>query len=312
MANYTWMTTTALSATAADFGEEVIDNYFDRNVTMKAIKQYGGIVDRQGGKEFTVPVIKEGGSAQWFTRTTKLSDNMPDPVFTKTYEMAYMQVPIKVYWTDEVENSGSKVKIFDFVKTMQDVATQTAELEIETALWRSVALANSILSLPTIVDTAASEGSCDPATYTWNVAQSSTGGSFASNGLDKMQEMLTTLYQENANIDSLFMYSTIYNYYIKAAEDKHVLMNEGSKLGFGVGKVPFCGIPVEIGKYVPTDEIFFIDFSTIKLRRNSKATIMTDWIDMENEVARKAHLLFSMQLYTNNRRRNGKIVDITS
>ena len=91
MANYTWMTTTALSATAADFGKEVMDNYFDRNVTMKAIKKYGGIVDRPGAAEFTVPAIKEGGNAQWFTRASKLNDSMPDPVHTLTYEMKYLQ-----------------------------------------------------------------------------------------------------------------------------------------------------------------------------------------------------------------------------
>ena len=164
MANYTWMTTTALSSTAADFGNELMDNIFDDNPTMKAIKKKGAVIDRSGGKEFTVPAIKEAGTAQWFTRTTKISDNMPDPVHTLTYEMKYFQVPCKVYWTDEVENRGSKVKIFDYTKAQQDVAKMTAETEIEDALWRAVPLANSINSLPQIISATDTLGEDDPAT----------------------------------------------------------------------------------------------------------------------------------------------------
>lgn len=312
MANYTWMTTTALSATAADFGKEVMDNYFDRNVTMKAIKKYDGIVDRSGGLEFTTPVIKDEGNVQWFTRASKVTDTMPDPVFTMTYEMKYAQVPIKIYWTDEVENSGSKVKIFDFVKTQQDVAAKTWEHEFEQAAWRSVPVANSIHSFPELIDTSVSIGGADPSTYTWNVCQSDGTFSFAISGLDKMQEMMTDLYVEDANIDVIFQGATVYNYYIKEAEAKHLLTNDGSKMGFGIGKVPFMGIPMEIGKYVPSGEQYFVDFSTIKLRWNSKATQMTDWHDMENEVARKAHLLYNLQMYCVNRRKNGKHTVITA
>lgn len=312
MANYTWMTTTALSSTAADFGNELMDNVFDANNTLKAIKKYGGLVDRSGGKEFTVPAIKEAGNAQWFTRASKIADTMPDPVHTLTYEMKYFQVPCKVYWTDEVENRGSKTKIFDFVKAQQEVAKMTSETEIEDAIWRAAPLANSCNSIPMLVSATQEVGECDPAAHTWFVSQSDTVGSFATNGIDKMQEMLTDLYVEKAKIDAIFMGPTVYNYYIGEAEDKHLLMNDGSKMGFGIGKVPFAGVPVEIGRAVPSGSIYFLDFSTIKIRRNSAATEMTEWQDMENEMARKAHYLFALQPFIQIRKRNGVLSSITA
>lgn len=312
MANYTWMTTTALSATAADFGKEVMNNFFDSNVTFKAIKKLGGIVDRAGGSEFTVPAIKESGNAQWFTRSTKLNDTMPDPVHTLTYEMKYLQIPIKIYWTDEVENRGSKQKIFDFVKTQKEVASLTAEDEIEAAMWRAVPLADSIHSIPEIIDSTDSLGETDPSIDTWWAAREDAVGSFATNGLDKMQEMLTALHLKKSKLSVIFMGATVYNYFIKEAESKHLLTNDGSKMGFGVGKVPFASIPIEVGTDVTAGEMFFVDMNTIKCRRNSSANAMTEWHDMENELARKAHMLFAMQMYCQIRRRNGKLTGITA
>ena len=306
MGNYaSWMTTTALSATVADFGTEVMDNFFDKNAVMKAIKKYGGLEEKNTGDEFTVPVIKEAGNVQWFTRTTKISDNMPDPVATTEWQMRFCQVPVKVYWTDEVKNRQSKGKLFDYVQTLKDVQKKTYESEMETAFWRATPSANSINSFQTLIDATETVGGLNPTTYTWWVSQTKTTTSFASTGITDMQSFLITLDAEGAKTDVIFMGTTEYGYFLKAVDDRSILQNGANDVGFGIGKVPFNGIPVEISNKLTSGEAYYIDFSTIKLRVNKGATTMTAWVDMENEVARKAHYLYCQELYSNNRRRNG-------
>ena len=306
MGNYaSWMTTTALSATAADFGNDVQDNFFDRNSVMKAIKKYGGYEEKNTGDEFTTPVIKEGGDVQWFTRTTKISDNMPDPVQSAEWQMKFAQVPVKVYWTDEVKNRSSKGKIFDYTKTLKEVQQKTYDNEMETAFWRGSPTANSINSFATLISPSTTVGGLAPGSYTWWVSQTKTTSSFASTGIRDMQEFLITLYSEGANIDVIFMSTTDYGYFLRSVDDRSILTNGASDVGFGIGKVPFNNVPVEISNKLTAGSAYYIDFSTIKLRVNKSATTMTEWANMENEVARKAHYLYCMELYTNNRRRNG-------
>jgi len=306
MGNYaSWMTTTTLAATVADFGREVTDNFFDKNSVMKAIKKYGGLEKKNTGDEFTTNVIKSGGDVQWFKRATKIQDNMPDPVQVAEWQMRFCQVPVKVYWTDEVKNRQSKGKLFDFTKTLKDVQKKSYANEMETAFWRASPLANSINSIPNCVSATDTVGGLDPSTYTWWVSQTKTTTSFAASGITDMQNFLITLDQENANIDVIFMGTTEYGYFLKEVDDRSILTNGANDVGFGIGKVPFNGIPVEISNKLTSGEMYYLDFSTIKLRVNQGATTMLPWIQMENEIARKTHYLYCQELHINNRRRNG-------
>lgn len=306
MGNYvSWMTTTALAATVADFGDEVMDNFFTRNSVMKAIKKYGGLEEKNTGDEFTTDIIKSGGDVQWFTRSTKINDNMPDPVVPAEWQMRFAQVPVKVYWTDEVKNRQSKGKIFDFVKTLKDVQKMTYEKEMETAFWRASPVANSINSFVTLISATDTVGGRNPSTDTWWVSQTKTTSSFASTGITDMQDFLITLYNQKSNIDVIFMGSTEYGYFLKAVDDRSILTNGANDVGFGIGKVPFNSVPVDVSNQLTNGKAYYIDFSSIKLRYNKGATTMTDWVQMENEVARKSHYLYCQELYTNNRRANG-------
>jgi hypothetical protein len=320
MGNYaSWMTTTALSMNAAEFGNEIMDSYFNRNKTLAAIAKYEGVEDRSTGDEFTWPVSKEGGTAQWFSRATKISDNMPDPILTTEWQMKFFQVPVKVYYTDEVKNRQSKTKVFDFVKAHQSVAKDTAEETIDSGLWAATSVSDAPNSIPELVDASTTVGGAAPAAWTdvdgnngWASDNTYSSYSFASAGIDNMHSTLITLYNRNSNVDVIFMGTTVYGYFMKAAEDKHILTNTGTTMGFGIGKIPFSGYPVEVGPNVTTDAIYFLDLSTLRVRRNKGATTMTPWQDMENEFARKSHYIHCLCFYIKNRRKNAKHTSITA
>lgn len=316
--NVTWMTTTALSKNAPDFGNEIMDSYFNRNKTLAAIQKYGGVEDRNSGGEFTWPISKEGGIGQWFSRTDKLSDNQSDPVTTSTWRMKFFQVPVKVYWTDEVENRQSKTKIFDYTKALQDVAKDTAEYTIDSALWAASSASNQPFSIPELVNTTGTVGGLAQNAWTdqasangWASLNTSTY-SFASAGLDNMNDTLIQLYNRSANTDVIFMGQSVYQYYFKSAEDKHVLMNNGTNMGFGIGKIPYAGIPVDCGPNVTDNGMFFLDLKTFRVRRNKGATTMTEWMQMENEPAKKAHYMHCLAFYCKSRRRNAYHDTITA
>ena len=215
----------------------------------------------------------------------------------------------------EKRNNQGEAKLIDL---LQAKTTQT-EMSLRDSL--SVAAfgdgtgngGKDLTGLQALVSCTSTLGGLAPATYTWwkgNVTTSA--GSFATNGLNKMRTTFNNISFGNDKPDFIVTDQTTFEYFEKSLQPQERYSNTKAA-NSGFLNLTFKGIPVVFDRDCITGYMYFLNSNAMNLVVHSEADFKTgEFITPENQDASTAIVLFQGNLTTNNRRKLGVIQGFTS
>lgn len=171
----------------------------------------------------------------------------------------------------------------------------------------------NLTGLAALVSTTATVGGLAPATFTWwqgNVTTSA--GSFAATGIDKMRTTFNNITFGNDKPDSIFTDQTTFEYYEKALQPQE-RFSGNAVADAGFMNITFKGIPVVFDRSCTAGYMYFLNSKYLSFVVHEDADFSTGpFITPENQDVSTAMILLQANLTTNNRRKLGVIQGITA
>lgn len=171
----------------------------------------------------------------------------------------------------------------------------------------------NLTGLKALISSTATVGGLSPTTYTWWKSDvTSSAGSFAANGVDKMRTAFNNITYGNDKPDSIFTTQTIYEYYEKSQEPKErYASNTVADAGFM--NLMFKGVPVIFDRACTDGYMYLLNSKYLSFVVHSDADFSTGpFVTPENQDVSTANILFQGNLTTNCRRKLAVITGITA
>jgi len=310
----TTIDTVALTTSLADYRRILVDNVYNDVVMLKLANQAGNKQMIDGGLSIVSLVIKEkqddGG---FYLGADVLNNNQGDDTTQVEFRWQNAYEPIQITRDEERQNSGSMHKIIDLVAAKTQMAEKAIKDRLDQALSTPVAEANNLIDIDTLVDTG-TLGTINGATSTWWQATETASGSFAAQGLTDM----TTLYyaiSSSSVMDNptvILTNKTIFQYFEQTRLPLERISNTMTA-NAGFENLTFKGKPVIYGNYIGAGYLYMLNMNYINLAVDSATDmITTPFLSPTNQTVKVAYILWRGQMYTNNRRRQGKLTGITA
>jgi len=171
----------------------------------------------------------------------------------------------------------------------------------------------NLTGLAALVSATSSVGGIDPATYTWwKSTVTSSAGSFAATGLDKMRTMFNTLSMGNDKPDFLITDQNVFEYFEKTLQPQERYTNtKAANTGFTT--LSFKGVPLFFDRDCTSGYLYMLNSQYLNLYVHQNADLTTtEFLKPVNQDCKTSHILFQGNLTTNNRRKHGVITGITA
>lgn len=255
-------------------GNTPVDNYFTGNPTLDLLKADAG--SYSGGKYLIEPLIHTGQTnVRSVGRMEQVSLATVDPVTAAEYAITEYLAPVTISALDEVQAGGMGSRL-NLVETYITNARLSAERQMSTDLWAtSKTRTTDIDPIPLLITTdgTGTVGNIVSGTYTFWKNKFIDTVTFATQGLDKMRQMINDVSAGNQGYrpDAIVTTQTIWEAYADLAEQANVLQTTPGKaaqrmadLGFPV--LSYQGIPVTWDVNCPSGRMYFINKSALKMR----------------------------------------------
>ena len=181
-------------------------------------------------------------------------------------------------------------------------------------LFRSQAT-TAIQTLVTGIDATTNVGDIASTTYSFWQSTSTTGGSFAAQGLADMRTTwsIFEVKMPQAPTDLLLTTTTIYNYYEGAltAQQRYAPADKTGNASFE--GLMFRSAPMRYDAASTSGVMYFLNSKVMELVIHAGTDfIMRDWVPSINQDAKTALFMVGLELVIKNRRKLGKITSITA
>lgn len=229
----------------------------------------GNRVKRFGGREAWIPVANQRSTSVTSFRGTDLVSTPIDPVMTtQRAGFAYYTSYAGIDWQTWIENQGPEA-VIDLWQAKLDMNWRTMSETLETDLWGTAGdPSDTQPKLPGIqayVSSSPSSGTVwniDRATYSWQSNQATTSvGSFATNGLDKLRTMWTTMSGTNGcdPPDLLITTAAVWGYLVKAMEGIHRVVGMPDQVDPTFSNPRYMGRPVYFTTLCPSGYLYILN-----------------------------------------------------
>lgn len=283
------------------------------------------VVKEMDGRQAVIPVsFNTPTTVQNFYGGDVLTTAI-DPVLNMVYsDWAYKTAYVGQTLTEEIENSGPEKKL-DILKERTDMTMRGTSDTLETDWWSTNTDVNHSTqkAMPGVrgyVATSPSTGTIwgeNRATYaTWR-NNADTVGSFATNGLDKMDSMRKSCSGTNsADPPSIWMTtSAVHGYYTKIAQSIHRLTKDDlSAVDLGAATACFDGRPVVYTSKCPSGSMYAINLAYLRLliHKNANWRIVRPANPNDQLIADQLRIVFGATWGSTRWNRHGVLSSITA
>lgn len=310
----TTLDTTALNTSLTDYAPTLADNVYNGVTMFRLANDTIGKVMIDGGGSISKVLIGEKQNNGGFYLGADILNNTQDHSL-KTVEFRWQNAyePIQITRDEERINAGSSHKILDLVSTKILLSEKAMADRLDQALSTSVAEANNLIDIGTLVNTGLL-GTINGGTDTFWQSTVTTSGSFAAQGLT---DMTTATYAvaSSQDVDMPTHYltnKTIFQKFEQTRLPLERISNPALSANAGFTNLTFKGKPVIYGNYIDSGLLYGLNMNYIQFNVDTATDmITTEFIKPSNSIQKVAYILWRGQLTTNNRRRLFKLQSIT-
>jgi len=303
--------TVVLNTSLADYQKTLVDNVYNSTTVLTIFGGVKKIID--GGLSIVETVIKakqdDGG---FYLGADVLNNSQGHDLATVEFKWQNAYEPISITRDEERQNSGNVHKILDLVATKTKLSQMAISDRLDQALSTSVAEANNLIDLGTLVNTGVL-GTLNGSSDTFWQSTVTTSGQFAAQGLS---DMTTATYAVSsaATTDNPTIYLTTKTVFQKFEQTRLPLERIQNSMSANAGftNLTFKGKPLTYGNYIDSGTLYGLNMAYIKLAVDSATDLITTpFISPTNQTVKVAYILWRGNMETPNRRRHFKLESIT-
>lgn len=312
-----------LTTTLANYRQQLMDNIFNDYPFLsyingklgKAVR--GGSVKRtvNGGESIVEHLLYEKNSTvKAYAGAETLDTTLQEGMTIARYLWKQYAASIGITGLEKRNNQGEAAMI-----NLLQAKTTQAEMSLKDRLSTDAyadgtgSAGKNLTGLAALVSTTATVGGLSPTTFTWwqgNVTTSA--GSFAATGIDKMRTTFNNITFGNDKPDSIFTDQTTFEYYEKALQPQE-RFSGNSVADAGFMNITFKGVPVIFDRSCTAGYMYFLNSKYLSFVVHEDADFSTGpFITPENQDVSTAMILLQANLTTNNRRKLGVIQGFTA
>lgn len=334
--NWTQEINSVISTTLAATNKRFVDNVFSRYPLLDILKVTGRIDpddNYRSGTQIEEPLMYAvNNTFSSMGKGDQVTVLPQDPVTKSLWNWKFFGGSSINYRTDDFMNRGDRqiIRLIDvYIKNLE----MSASKELSKLLYKDGTgnggkdpdgLANIVATDPTT----GTVGTLDSSVYTWwrNQYKDMSGVSFATSGMDWMDNMINNCEDMGEQLDAIIMPQAIFELFSQLIRDMQIVTINPSEskprkkmvdVGFRHRNIPYKEIPVFMDRTMPlSTSIYFLDTSSIRFvgDRSHEWFELTPWYDLATAKQPKdkvAYLLLAANLVCNERRRNGVMFNVT-
>ena len=302
-----------LSTTIANYRRTLVDNAYNDVPVLRLANEAGRKRSVNGGVSIVEHLLhKKQTDGGFFLGRDPLNTTQGENAILCEYRWQNAYEPIQITFDDEMDNSGDEAKLIDLAGVRMKQAELAIKDRLGQALVTSVAGANNLIPLSTLVNTG-TLGTVAGGTDTFWQSTLTTSGAFATQGLTDMQTLYSTL-SSSSMMDTpthAITTRTVWNRFYATRLPLERLMNTSTGSA-GFQNITFNGIPVIWDQYCDSGVLYMLNSNYWNLTVHEKVDFTTtDFIRPSNQMVKVAFILWRGNQTTDNRRRLGKLSSIT-
>lgn len=302
-----------LSTTIANYRKTLVDNCYNDVPVLRLLNEAGRKRTIGGGVSIVEHLMhKKQTDGGFFLGKDPLNTSQGDNTILCEYRWQNAYEPIQITFDDEMDNNSDTEKLIDLAGVRMQQAEMAIKDRMGQALVTSVAGANNLIPLSTLVNTG-TLGTIAGGTDTFWQATSTTSGAFATQGLTDMQTLYGVL-SSSSMMDSpthIITTRTVFNKYEQTRLPLERLMNTSTGAA-GFTNLTFKGVPIIWDQYCDSGVLYMLNANYWNLVVHSRVDfVTTEFIRPANQMVKVAFILWRGNQTTSNRRRFGKLNSIS-
>lgn len=315
-----------LSTTLANYQKTLQDNIFKNNVLMYWLSGKGvaaggipvsgsdSLMKLDGGESIVVPLLYETNStSRAYSRYDILDTTPQEGITAARYNWKQYSTSISISGKEEMQNRGQS-QILNLLEAKIQQAESSISQTINADLFSTgTDSTNTVLGLQTLIATTGTVGGISRTSNSWwqsNVT--SSVGSFATNGVDKMRTAYNNATKGSEKPTLGITDQTTFEYYEKTLVSN---MRYTDKFigDAGFENLLFKNMPLTFDFYCPSGTMYMLNDKYIKLAVHTDRNMATTpFVKPSNQDARVAQILFMGELVLNNAKRHAALTGITA
>jgi len=302
-----------LTTSLADYRNVLVDNVYNDVPVLRILNEAGRKRMVDGGISIVEQVVSQkqtdGG---FYLGSDALNTTQGENTMQVEYRWQNAYEPIQITRDEERQNAGAEHKLFDLVGTKIQLAEMAIKDRMGQAFVTTVASANNLIDLSTLVNTG-TLGTIAGGTDTFWQSTSTTSGAFASQGITDMQTLYYAISSSSVMDTPTHIITTrgIFQSYEQTRLPLERIQNTQTASA-GFVNLTFKGVPIIWDQYVDTGVLYMMNTNYWNLVVDSATDMVTTpFIAPTNQTMKVAFILWRGNQTTNNRRRHGKLTSIT-
>lgn len=276
-----------------------------------------GKVEISGGDTIVEELMYAEGNGGSYSEADVMTVTKPEGLSAAEFNWKQVYATVTYTGTDRLRNSGPE-RIQDLVKARIKQAEITISNKVGTMLFGDGTgnAGKDVLGLGAIVSTTPTTGvlgGINRANYSfWRNKVRTSAGSFATNGLTYMGEMVrnTTRGMDKPNL--IVTDATVFNYLMQVANGRAQFMNP-SLADQGFQALKYEGVDVIYDSQCAAGRMYFLNTDYLKFKIHKDFNFkMGDFIEPADQDVKVAKILFSGQLTSSNCALQGVIDGFTA
>ena len=312
-----------LTTTLANYRKTLVDNIFDDYPFLSYINgklgraMRGGSIKRvvDGGESIVEHLLYEQNSTvKSYAGAETLDTTLQEGMTLARYAWKQYAVSVGITGLEKRNNQGEAAMInLLTAKTKQAEMSLRDRMSVDSFSDGTGNGSKNLTGLAALVSTTATVGGIAPATYTWWKANvTSTAGSFAATGIDKMRTMFNNITFGNDKPDFIVTDQNVYEYYEKTLQPQE-RFGSNTVADAGFMNLTFKGVPLVFDRDCTSGYMYFLNSEYLSFVVHRDADFSTGpFVTPENQDVSTAMIIFQGNLTTNNRRKLGVITGFTA
>ena len=312
-----------LTTTLANYRKQLVDNIFDDYPFLSYINgklgkaMRGSSIKRtvDGGESIVEHLLYETNSTvKSYAGAESLDTTLQEGMTIARYNWKQYAVSVGITGLEKRNNQGEAAMInLLSSKAKQAEMSLRDRMSVDAFADGTGNGSKNLTGLAALVSSTITVGGISPTTYTWWVPTvTSSAGSFAATGVDKMRTMFNTITFGNDKPDFIITTQSVYEFYEKALQpQERFASNTVADAGFM--NLTFKGVPIVFDRDCTSGYMYFLNSKYLSFVVHKDADFTTGpFVTPENQDVSTAMILFQGNLTTNNRRKLGVITGITA
>ena len=273
-------------------------------------------VMKQGGASILVPVMfGKNTTFKAYSGSDVLDTSGQEGLTMAQYKWVNYGGTITIFG-DEMRLNAGQGKLKDLLQAKTEQAVMSARDRLAIDLWAGSQAAKAVIPLPVLVSDTGTLADINAATNTWWQAQViDSVGDFATNGLDNMRRLRDDIQDQaqvgNPNVDLILTTSSIFEAY-EENQVQNIRYQDTSVAKASFDSLMFAQAMIQHDPNCPTGEMFFLSTEAMRFVVHTDANWQIGkFVEPTDQDARSAKVIWMGNLVTLNRRRQGKLTDIT-